>query len=54
MDTAPEIGDIVRVGTGSIGWSVMDVSAITGIVVLASTETAMQRSEMPWNLEPFE
>lgn len=50
----PEIGDIVRVGRGNIPWTVSDVSEISGIVVLSSTETAIQRSDMPWNLKPFE
>lgn len=53
MDT-PRIGDIVRVGSGSTPWRVIDVSRISGFVLLASTETGIQRSELPSNLEPYD
>lgn len=50
----PQIGDIVRVGRGDVAWSVIDVSTVSGIVMLSSTETAIQRSELASNLEPYD
>lgn len=53
MEEPPQIGDLVRVGNGNVAWTVVDVSKLSGIVVLSSSDTAMRRSEMPWNLERF-
>ena len=53
MDIAPQVGDLVRVGRGTVPWRVSAISMIPGLVALYSTNTAMQRSEMVWNLSPF-
>lgn len=55
MEHAPDVGHLVRVGGGSIPWKVTYVAEIGDYVMvqLSSTESGMQRSELPSNLEPY-
>ena len=52
MDTTPNVGDYVRVGSGDVKWEVFAIG-LGGIIQLISTESSMLRSEMLWNIEPY-
>lgn len=51
-DGSLQIGDLVRVGTGKVAWSIRDITKF-GIARLSSTTSVIGRSEMLSNLKPL-